>query len=204
MIQAHYIYCAFYFQCYYISSTSDHQVLDPKGWRPPFYRIRSCWLLIQQLLREEVLKLLTIIMQLPISPFSSISFCLVCFIVLLFGAYAFGLPMFSWWIDPFYNYPMSLPVSGKFLCSEAYFIGYQPSPFSFDLLINIFMMYSPVDHTVKNLPAMQGTWVQSLVWEDSLEEMTTHSSILAQRIPWTEESGGLQSMGLQSCIQLGD
>ena len=129
------IYCAFYFQCYYISSTSDHQALDPRGWGPPFYRIRSCWLLIQQLLREEVLKLLTVIMYLPISPFNSISFCLVCFIVLLFGAYAFGLAMFSWWIDPFYNYPMSLPVSGKFLCSEAYFIGYQPIPFSFDLLI---------------------------------------------------------------------
>ena len=54
---------------------------------------------------------------------------------------------------------------------------------------------------VKNLPAMQKmqeTWVRSLGGEDSLEEgMTTHSSILAWRIPWTEESGGLQSMGLQ-------
>ena len=49
---------------------------------------------------------------------------------------------------------------------------------------------------VKSLPAMQETWVQSLGWEDSLEkEMATHSSILAWRIPWTEESGGLQSMG---------
>ena len=49
---------------------------------------------------------------------------------------------------------------------------------------------------VKNLPAMQETWAQSLGWEDSLEkEMATHSSILAWRIPWTEESGGLQSMG---------
>ena len=49
---------------------------------------------------------------------------------------------------------------------------------------------------VKSLPAMQETWVQSLGWEDSLEkEMATHSSILALRIPWTEESGGLQSMG---------
>ena len=52
--------------------------------------------------------------------------------------------------------------------------------------------------TVKNLPAMQETWVQSLGWEDPLEEdMATHSSILAWRIPWTEEPGGLQSMGLQ-------
>ena len=52
--------------------------------------------------------------------------------------------------------------------------------------------------TVKNLPAMQDTWVQSVGWEDPLEKgMTTHSSILAWRIPWTEEPGGLQSMGSQ-------
>ena len=51
---------------------------------------------------------------------------------------------------------------------------------------------------VKNLPAMQEMWVQSLSWEDPLEEgMATHSRILAWRIPWTEEPGGLQSMGLQ-------
>ena len=51
---------------------------------------------------------------------------------------------------------------------------------------------------VKNLLAMQETWVQSLGQEDPLEKgMATHSSILAWRIPWTEESGGLQSMGSQ-------
>ena len=51
---------------------------------------------------------------------------------------------------------------------------------------------------VKHLPTMQETPVQSLGWEDLLEkEMATHSSILAWRIPWTEESGKLQSMGLQ-------
>ena len=49
---------------------------------------------------------------------------------------------------------------------------------------------------VKNLPAMQETWVQSLGQEVSLEKgMATHSSILAWEIPWTEEPGGLQSMG---------
>ena len=49
----------------------------------------------------------------------------------------------------------------------------------------------------KNLPAMQEILVWSLGWEDLLEkEMATHSSILAWRIPWTEEPGGLQSMGL--------
>ena len=51
---------------------------------------------------------------------------------------------------------------------------------------------------VKNLPAMQKTQVQSLGWEDLIEKgMATHSSIPAWRIPWTEEPGGLQSMGLQ-------
>ena len=51
---------------------------------------------------------------------------------------------------------------------------------------------------VKNLPAMQETWVPSADWEDPLKEgMATHSDILAWRIPWTEEPGGLQSMGSQ-------
>ena len=49
--------------------------------------------------------------------------------------------------------------------------------------------------TVKNLPAVQETQVQPLGWEDLLEKgMATHSSVLAWRIPWTEEPGGLQSM----------
>ena len=48
---------------------------------------------------------------------------------------------------------------------------------------------------VKNVPAMQETWVQFLDQEEPLEKgMATHSSILAWRIPWTEESGGLQSI----------
>ena len=50
---------------------------------------------------------------------------------------------------------------------------------------------------IKNLPAMQETWVRSLGQEDPLEKrMAMHSSILAWRIPWTEEAGGLPSMGL--------
>ena len=57
--------------------------------------------------------------------------------------------------------------------------------------------------TVKNLPAMQETQVRSLGQEDPLEkEMATHSSILAWRIPWTEETHRLQSMGLQSRTRL--
>ena len=52
--------------------------------------------------------------------------------------------------------------------------------------------------TVKSLPAVQETQVQSLGWEDSLEKgMATHSSVLDWKIPWTEEPGRLQSMGLQ-------
>ena len=60
------------------------------------------------------------------------------------------------------------------------------------------MEASLVAQTVKSLPAVQETQVQSLGWEDPLEkEMATHSSTLAQKIPWVEEPGGLPSMGLQ-------
>ena len=56
----------------------------------------------------------------------------------------------------------------------------------------------PGGSAVKNLPAKQETWVRTLGWEDLLEEgMATHFRIRAWRIPWTEESGGLQSMGSQ-------
>ena len=61
-----------------------------------------------------------------------------------------------------------------------------------------YMMSALVAQRVKNLPAVQETQVQSLGWENLLEEgMATHSSILAWRIPWTEEPGGVQSMGSQ-------
>ena len=65
--------------------------------------------------------------------------------------------------------------------------------------INItFMNNDFVAQLVKNLPAVQETWIQSLGWEDPLEkEMATHSSILAWKISWTEEPGGLYSMGSQ-------
>ena len=81
--------------------------------------------------------------------------------------------------------PGSIPGSGSFTVEE---IGYplQHSWASF------------VAELVKDLPAMQETWVQSLGWEDPLEKgKATHSSILAWRITWTEEPGRLQSMGLQ-------
>ena len=57
---------------------------------------------------------------------------------------------------------------------------------------------SLVAQMVKNLPAMQEKQFQSLGWEDPLEKgMAIHSCILTWKIPWTEEPGGLQSMGLQ-------
>ena len=60
------------------------------------------------------------------------------------------------------------------------------------------MRASLVAQSVKNLPAVQEIWVRSLDWEDPLErEMAIHSSILAWKISWTEEPGGLQSMGSQ-------
>ena len=66
-------------------------------------------------------------------------------------------------------------------------------------------MASLVTQAVKNLPAKQETWVRSLVRDDPLEEgMETHSSVLAWRIPWTEEPSGLQSTGSQSWIRLSD
>ena len=64
----------------------------------------------------------------------------------------------------------------------------------------VFFVFSTslVAQMVRRLPTMQETWVLSLIWEDPLEKrMATHFSILAWRIPWTEEPGGLQSIGLQ-------
>ena len=65
--------------------------------------------------------------------------------------------------------------------------------------LSLSLLVFPVVQMVKSLPATQETQVQSLGQEDPLEkEMASHSSILAYRIPWTEEPGGLQSMELQS------
>ena len=66
-------------------------------------------------------------------------------------------------------------------------------------------MASLAAQLVKNPPAMQETWVRSLGREDPLaKEMATHSNILAWRIPWTEEPGGLQSTGSQNQTQPSD
>ena len=61
------------------------------------------------------------------------------------------------------------------------------------------ILISPEAQMIKSLPAMQETQVWFLGWEDTLaKETATHSSVLAWKIPWMEEPGGLQSMGLQS------
>ena len=79
--------------------------------------------------------------------------------------------------------------------SESYLTVSLPKP---HLWPTISISASLVTQRLKRLPAMRDTWVRSLGWEDPLEkEMATHSSILAWRIPWTEEPGGLQSTGLQ-------
>ena len=75
--------------------------------------------------------------------------------------------------------------------------------FGFVLSVQGIVHGAPDALVVKNPPANAGDLVRSLDWEDSLEkEMATHSSVLAWRNPWTEEPGGLQSMGLQSGTQL--
>ena len=64
--------------------------------------------------------------------------------------------------------------------------------------LSIYLLGFPGGLVIKNPPAFQGTWIWSLGQEDPLEkEMAIHSSILAWEISWTEEPGGLQSMGLQ-------
>ena len=56
----------------------------------------------------------------------------------------------------------------------------------------------PDDLAVKNPPAMQETWMRSMHWEDPLEKnMATHPSVLAGKLPWTDEPAGVQSMGSQ-------
>ena len=83
------------------------------------------------------------------------------------------------------------------LCTFLFFYLPQPS-WTWDLRAVPQQRASLVAQTVKNLPEVWETWVPSLSREDPLEKgMATHSSILARRTPWTEEPGGLQSMGFQ-------
>ena len=67
-----------------------------------------------------------------------------------------------------------------------------------NIFVDLIILVLPLVQQVKNLPALQETWVESLGWGDPLEkDMTTYSSVLAWRIPWTEEPGRLKSMGSQ-------
>ena len=96
---------------------------------------------------------------------------------------------------------MCLLLQGALLVSSMY-VNLFPLPFQTQITIACSQRMEPgaslVAQMVKNLPAMPETHVRSLGQEDPLEkEMAAHSSILAWRIPWTEEPGGLQSMGLQ-------
>ena len=92
--------------------------------------------------------------------------------------------------------PMSVPEYTYNLClSLELFASFNSSNFYLILIVStLHLLKLPL----KRLPAMRETWFRSLGREDPLEkEMATHSSILAWRIPWTEEPGGLQSTGLQ-------
>ena len=94
--------------------------------------------------------------------------------------------------------PGTLPDSGIELTSPAmagrFFTAESPEK----PIYSSFTLTSLVAQTVKCLPTMQETWVQSLGWEDPLEkEMATHSSVLDWKIPWMEEPGRLHSMGSQ-------
>ena len=113
------------------------------------------------------------------------------------------------------DYPVECLLSLVFLLGEFHgqrrLVGYSPwghkelhmtEQLKFTLPIDI-IGASLVAHTVKNLPEMRKTQIQSLGLEDLLEEeMATHSSIPAWRIPWTEEPGELESIGSQSQTQL--
>ena len=101
-----------------------------------------------------------------------------------------------------------------FQCHPSWLTNFPSSHDCISGLSSVLLIYFYVNNTllgaslvaqkVKNLPAVQETWVWSLGREDPLKGMATHSSILAWRIPWTEEPGGLQSMGSQSQTWLSD
>ena len=127
--------------------------------------------------------------------------------VIFHGVYVPQLPhpFVCWWASRL----LPRPVYYKQCCDEHW--GARVSfrsgqcPFLKDQEIWPPLCVLPWAQTVKNLPAIQETWIQSLGQEEPLEKgMATHSSILAWRIPWTEEPGRLQSMVFQSQTQLSD
>ena len=107
----------------------------------------------------------------------------------------------SWWCHPVisssvipFSSCLQFSPSIRVFSNESVLHIRWPKDWSFSFSISP----SLVAQTVKRLPTMRETWVQSLGWEDLLEkEMATHCSILAWKIPWMEEPGRLQSMGSQ-------
>ena len=109
-------------------------------------------------------------------------------------------PTISSSVSPFSSCLQCFPASGSFPMSQFFASGGQSvgASHSADKTQLSCNWASLVAQMVKNLPAIQETWVQSLGWEDPLEKgMATHSGTLAWRIPWTEEPDVRQSMGLQ-------
>ena len=112
------------------------------------------------------------------------------------------------WVVPFslvwHSHQTLVSLSGKWKPQGCFFFFFPFESVSFPWSLSRFcislviLQDSLVAQTVRNLPAMQVTWVQFPGQEDPLEKgMATHSSILAWRIPWTEKPGGLHSMGSQ-------
>ena len=109
--------------------------------------------------------------------------------------YRFYIILATWRIAQVYIFGIMLRVIGKSLYGSTFNRTFRtPRQFT----IPMTNMTSLVAQTVKHLSTMQETWVRSLGWEDPLEkEMAIHSRTIAWKIPWTEEPGGLQSMGSQ-------
>ena len=120
-------------------------------------------------------------------------------------AYSSSCPL-NWWchptisssVIPFSSRLQSFPPSGSFQMSQFFPSGGQSIGVSASASVLPMKVQEWFPSVVNNLTAKQETWVWYLGWEDSLEEeMVTHFSTLAWKIPWTEEPGGLQSMGSQ-------
>ena len=142
---------------------------------------------------NHVLKLTPVGLRLP----SYVCFQLVLIVYFLVLAYMFFLGLFGCFL--LFFWPFDMYNNRMFLIPALYSLYHWCHSFNLYISIHKPMYGLPlVARTIKNPSAMKDTWVQSLDWEDPLEKgMAVHSSILAWRIPRTEEPVGLQSMGSQ-------
>ena len=198
-----------YFYHYYISSTSDQQVLDSGGWGPlihscffppcghhvtisidvSFAEISLNWVSAAKLFQSCPTLCNSVDCDPPGFPLSTgilqariLEHKRICKMKRKGKNTGMGCYVLLQWIFPTQGSKLRL----------LHLLNWQ------GVLYHCPKKTSLVVQIVKRLPTMWETWVQSLGREDLLEkEMATHSSILAWKIPWTEESGGLQSMGLQ-------